>query len=614
MELFTLGAEPRLHGARRPRAGARADRLAERLGRRQGPGQLPLRPEAPRHGHEDDLRQARPLRLAGLVPALRPPPEARVVLRHEALELLRPDDAAGRDRSARSSALYVGSDYAGRARSSRRSSSTRRSTTGPRMVKPPVVYIAGLLRARRRGIDTDAWTWLADLAGQQLFYPPNVAGWDDTRWLDTATFRGALEPRRSRAAAVGARPEGDDKAPLTPTKLLDRALAFWGQPALTPPTHARARRRSPSARDQRRRPELEAGAVPAADRERAAPADRRLPATLADRHDGAAQPAAATSFSRCRARSVAQGRRAGGRGLPGDRAGHAAARRAPGLDRRSFLARSVGLALAVYGATRARARALRRRHRPGARRRPAGHRCSSPSSSTAAPTRSPSSSRTATRDYRSCARSSRSPDAGLAFAEDTRLHWHPAARARSPRCTREGKVTVLPGRSATRTPDQSHFTSRHYWEVGATDPRLQTGWLGRYLDHVGHGRQPAPGPARSTARSQPSLATAKVPVAALDGPDHYDFWAPGVWGQVEDRMLDGGRRARRRRARQRPGARGSRARSPPSRTACASSSRRSAGRIRAAGPVPEVERRASRSGWPGSPRCSPPACRCTASR
>ena len=28
------------------------------------------------------------------------------------------------------------------------------------------------------------------MAGQQLFYPPNVAGWDYTRWLNTATFLG----------------------------------------------------------------------------------------------------------------------------------------------------------------------------------------------------------------------------------------------------------------------------------------------------------------------------------------------------------------------------------------------------------------------------------------
>src|SRR2546423_436332 len=60
---------------------------------------------------------------------------------------------------------------------------------GPRMVKPPAVYVAGLLRALRRGIDTEDWTSLLSLAGQQLFYPPNVAGWDDTRWLATITFR-----------------------------------------------------------------------------------------------------------------------------------------------------------------------------------------------------------------------------------------------------------------------------------------------------------------------------------------------------------------------------------------------------------------------------------------
>ena len=32
---------------------------------------------------------------------------------------------------------------------------------GPRMVKPPVVYIAGLLRALGRGVDTHAWVWLS---------------------------------------------------------------------------------------------------------------------------------------------------------------------------------------------------------------------------------------------------------------------------------------------------------------------------------------------------------------------------------------------------------------------------------------------------------------------
>jgi len=61
---------------------------------------------------------------------------------------------------------------------------------GPEMVVAPIVYTAGLLRAVGRGIDTTSWAWLASYNGQRLFYPPNVAGWDDTRWLDTSTIRG----------------------------------------------------------------------------------------------------------------------------------------------------------------------------------------------------------------------------------------------------------------------------------------------------------------------------------------------------------------------------------------------------------------------------------------
>ena len=35
----------------------------------------------------------------------------------------------------------------------------------------------------------------------------------------------------------------------------------------------------------------------------------------------------------------------------------------------------------------------------------------------------------------------------------------------------------------------------------------------------------------------PALATTKVPVASIDGPDQYDFWSNRVWGEVEQRML-----------------------------------------------------------------------------
>ena len=60
---------------------------------------------------------------------------------------------------------------------------------GPRMVKPPIVLVAGMLRAKGRGVDSTPGRGSA-MAGQHLFQPPNVAGWDESRWLDTATFRG----------------------------------------------------------------------------------------------------------------------------------------------------------------------------------------------------------------------------------------------------------------------------------------------------------------------------------------------------------------------------------------------------------------------------------------
>jgi hypothetical protein len=72
---------------------------------------------------------------------------------------------------------------------------------------------------------------------------------------------------------------------------------------------------------------------------------------------------------------------------------------------------------------------------------------------------------------------------GRAFAEDSRLAWHPSASALAD-LHGEGKVSVLPAAAYTNA-DQSHFTSRHFLEVGALDPHLRTGWLGRVLDRIG---------------------------------------------------------------------------------------------------------------------------------
>jgi hypothetical protein len=112
---------------------------------------------------------------------------------------------------------------------------------GPRMVKPPVVFIAGILRALGRPVDTDAWTWLADGAGQMLFRPPNVSGWEETRWLDTNTMRG-----RWAAVAEAVRPyelktRGVTSWPSEPAELVSRALAFWGDPTVSDETLATLR-------------------------------------------------------------------------------------------------------------------------------------------------------------------------------------------------------------------------------------------------------------------------------------------------------------------------------------------------------------------------------------
>jgi uncharacterized protein (DUF1501 family) len=127
------------------------------------------------------------------------------------------------------------------------------------------------------------------------------------------------------------------------------------------------------------------------------------------------------------------------------------------------------------------------------------------------------------------------PDDGLTgFRGDDRLAWHPSA-AGIAQLYGEGKVAVMPAVGYDH-PDQSHFTSRHFWEVGATDANSRTGWLGRYLDHVGTPDNPLQGLSLDGGLA-PALASARVPVASVAGPDDYGFWARNVWGDVEDRML-----------------------------------------------------------------------------
>jgi len=117
---------------------------------------------------------------------------------------------------------------------------------------------------------------------------------------------------------------------------------------------------------------------------------------------------------------------------------------------------------------------------------------------------------------------------GTSFSEDSRLEWAPQASGLST-LHREGKLTVLPAVGYT-SPNQSHFTSRHYWEVGATDAALRLGWMGRYLDRVGSDDNPLQGLTLSSALA-PVLATAAKPVAAVTRADAYTLDAPEVFDQ-----------------------------------------------------------------------------------
>jgi len=206
-----------------------------------------------------------------------------------------------------------------------------------------------------------------------------------------------------------------------------------------------------------------------------------------------------------------------------------------GLTRRSFLLASAGLALSVYGAGRVLAPEAFEEGIARAAALPAAPVLVSvylqggiDSMSLLYPAGDP-----LYRKYRPAL--GLADGAGPAFAEDPRLHWHPRAVPLA-ELHGEGKLTMLPAVGYSH-PDQSHFTSRHFWEVGATDPYLLTGWMGRYLDQVGSPDNPLQGLCLDDSL-QPALASGKMPVAAIDSPSSYSFYARGVWGPPQSIMYD----------------------------------------------------------------------------
>jgi uncharacterized protein (DUF1501 family) len=204
-----------------------------------------------------------------------------------------------------------------------------------------------------------------------------------------------------------------------------------------------------------------------------------------------------------------------------------------GLSRRSFVARSAGLALAVFGAgaltPNAMEAGIESAQAAGTDRILISIFCAGgmDSLSLLAPV---GDSR-----YRSLR-----PNLGLAtdsaftFAEDSRLQWHPNVAAFRD-LHAAGKLTVIPAIGYDDA-NQSHFTSRHYWEVGELNPAGRIGWLGRYLDKYGSDDNPLQGLSLDWTLA-PSLATGRVPVAAVAQPDQYSLYAHDVW---DDGLFEAG--------------------------------------------------------------------------
>ena len=192
-----------------------------------------------------------------------------------------------------------------------------------------------------------------------------------------------------------------------------------------------------------------------------------------------------------------------------------------GLSRRSFLARSSGLALSVFGGALLSQVAMEEGI-AAAQALP-----SSPvlvsiflpggidSLSVLAPV---GDSRYATlRPNLALAPSSNPNDV---FTEDDRLHWHPSA-APLRDLHRAGKLAVMPAVGYSGA-NQSHFTSRHYWEVGELNPASKVGWLGRYLDKHGVDDNPLQGLSLSRVLA-PALASTDVPISAVAYPHRFEL-------------------------------------------------------------------------------------------
>jgi hypothetical protein len=104
------------------------------------------------------------------------------------------------------------------------------------MVKPPVVYVAGMLRARQLFVDGETWQWNCTISGQTLYQPPDVGGWDYDSWLNSNTMLGRWQTVYLVTAhdAYDGQHWASYDATETAQQALTSALSYWNNPSLRP--------------------------------------------------------------------------------------------------------------------------------------------------------------------------------------------------------------------------------------------------------------------------------------------------------------------------------------------------------------------------------------------
>ena len=110
------------------------------------------------------------------------------------------------------------------------------SITEPNMLKPPVVYAVGVMRALGRTITDSTISDYLGAMGQQPYFPPNVSGWEGgLSWLNTNT---ALARWGYVASLVTTGPAIADVPNEAAQAAYDRAYLAVGSPWLAAGTKA----------------------------------------------------------------------------------------------------------------------------------------------------------------------------------------------------------------------------------------------------------------------------------------------------------------------------------------------------------------------------------------